>query len=63
MIDCIIAINRWVIQIIKKTKQQETNQKEKEKENLFKIKIVNHHQVINTIIKVIMIMNSLMKKR
>ena len=61
MIDCIIAINRWVIQIIKKTKQQETNQKEKE--NLFKIKIVNHHQVINTIIKVIMIMNSLMKKR
>ena len=61
MIDCIIAINQWVIQIIKKTKQQETNQKEKE--NLFKIKIVNHHQVINTIIKVIMIMNSLMKKR
>jgi len=61
VIDCIIAINRWVIQIIKKTKQQETNQKEKE--NLFKIKIVNHHQVINTIIKVIMIMNSLMKKR
>jgi len=61
VIDCIIAINQWVIQIIKKTKQQETNQKEKE--NLFKIKIVNHHQVINTIIKVIMIMNSLMKKR